>query len=185
MVDSYNSRKAAQIAAYFAKSEGGKINILKLVKLIYLADRKFLSNFDMSMLNDDLVSMEYGPVNSRTLNRINGFVRNADDDWNAYVTDRENHFVALTKSDISDADLKELSRAELRVLKETWDAFGHMTQWELVDYTHHNCQEWEDPKGSSSPIPYERLFKALGKSEASKLNRSVALDRILVSALRD
>ena len=40
-----------------------------------------------------------------------------------------------------------------------------MTRWEIVDYTHDNCPEWEDPNGSSSPIPLEQLFAAIGRSE--------------------
>ncbi len=68
----YNARKAAQVAAFFALSEGGKINVLKLVKLIYLADRSAMEAFEAPILNDKFVSMDHGPVNSITLNLING-----------------------------------------------------------------------------------------------------------------
>lgn len=183
MAEFYNSRKGAQIAAWFAKRQGGKINILKLVKLIYLAERNFMSDFDSSMLNDYLVSMDNGPVNSGTLDKINGF--SPDTVWGEYVTDRENHFVAVSNSGLTDDNLDELSRAELRNLEKTWHEFGHMTQWELVDYTHRYCAEWEDPHGSSSQIPYERVFKALGKAHASDLDKKIRHDRRISKALRD
>ena len=38
----YDVKKAAQVAAFFAIEAGGKINILKLTKLMYLADRDHL-----------------------------------------------------------------------------------------------------------------------------------------------
>jgi uncharacterized phage-associated protein len=62
----YNARKAAQVAAFFAKAQGGKINVLKLVKLIYLADRLALETFEHPILEDKFVSMDHGPVNSIT-----------------------------------------------------------------------------------------------------------------------
>ncbi|WP_154720184.1 Panacea domain-containing protein [Ciceribacter sp. T2.26MG-112.2] len=183
MADWYNSKKAAQIAAYYAIREGGAINVLKLVKLIYLSERAFLAKFDSSMLNDKLVSMDNGPVNSITLNKINGFVE--DNGWSEFISDRENHLVSIANKSIKIDVLDELSRAELKVLDTTWNEFGHMDQWQLVDFTHKNCPEWEDPHGSSSPIPYERLLKAIGKQNVNELQDRIMTDRRLVSALRD
>jgi hypothetical protein len=36
-----------------------------------------------------------------------------------------------------------------------------------------HCPEWEDPQGSSTPIPYERVFKFLGKAQAGELAEHV------------
>lgn len=69
--------------------------------------------------------------------------------------------------------LDELSRADRQVLDETWRDFGHMSQWDIRDYTHKHCPEWEDPLGSSNPIPYERVFKFLGKTDAAELAEAV------------
>ncbi|TPI15761.1 DUF4065 domain-containing protein [Mesorhizobium sp. B4-1-3] len=176
----YNSRKAAQIAAFFAIREGGRIPVLKAVKLIYLSERRFMSDFDSSMLRDQLVSMEHGPVNSITLNQINGLT---DDQasWKEFVTDREDHCFSVRSSDLSIAHLDELSRAELRTLENTWAEFGHMDQWQIRDYTHDNCPEWEDPDFSSQPIPYSRVFKFLGKPDPEELEKKVIRERTLDS----
>ena len=176
----YNSRKAAQIAAYFAMREGGNIAVLKAVKLIYLSDRRFMSAYDSSMLRDQLVSMEHGPVNSITLNQINGLT---DDraQWAEFVTDREDHRYSVANPDLGVDDLDELSRAELKTLGETWAEFGHMDQWAIRDYTHDHCPEWEDPNFSSQPIPYSRLFKFLGKPEPDELEKQVLRERTLES----
>ena len=36
----FNERKAAQMAAFFLHQGGGKLEVLKLMKLLYLADRQ-------------------------------------------------------------------------------------------------------------------------------------------------
>ncbi|WP_432284132.1 Panacea domain-containing protein [Aminobacter sp. BA135] len=178
----YNSRKAAQIAAFFAMREGGNIPALKVVKLIYLAERSFMDAYEASMLNDQLVSMEHGPVNSITLNRING---SGDDgrEWAEFVTDREFHRISVANKVMTEEALDELSRAELKVLGSTWDKFGHMDQWEIRNYTHDHCPEWEDPDFSSHPIPYSRVFKFLGKENPEELDKRIQRERTIDALL--
>jgi uncharacterized phage-associated protein len=174
----YNARKAAQVAAFFAKAEGGKINVLKLVKLIYLADRLAMQNFDAPILSDKFVSMDHGPVNSITLNHINGL---ADEraDWNAYISDRAGHIIALVDADLKVRDLDELSVAEIKILTLTWEKFGPMDQFTVRDYTHKNCPEWENPHGSSAEIPLERIFKFLGKRDSVELAEKLECERFM------
>jgi uncharacterized phage-associated protein len=176
----YNARKAAQVAAFFAIAEGGKINVLKLVKLIYLADRLALDTFEAPILSDKFVSMDHGPVNSITLNHINGF---ADEDtrgaWDSLVTDRKGHFIGVRNARLSVKELDELSKAEIKILKLIWERFGKMNQFEVRDYTHKNCPEWEDPCGSSEPIPVVRIFKFLGKKDSSELAAKLESERLM------
>jgi hypothetical protein len=56
-----------------------------------------------------------------------------------------------------------------------------MDQWALSEYTHKNCAEWVDPKGSSVGIEETTVFTALGRSgpEAKKLAQSVKVQREL------
>jgi uncharacterized phage-associated protein len=174
----YNARKAAQVAAYFAKAQGGKINVLKLVKLIYLADRLALETFESPILADKFVSMDHGPVNSITLNYVNGLSDDRDE-WAEFVSDREGHFVGLADSELKVHDLDELSGAEIKILALVWDRHGRLNQFEVRDFTHKNCPEWEDPKGSSEPIPLERIFKFLGKRDSAELAAKVEAERYI------
>ena len=175
-------RKAAQVAAFFALKQGGEINVLKLTKLIYLADRRFMQKFDAPLLGDELVSMDHGPVNSMTYDCINGSQADRAD-WNQFITDRLAYSIGVASPAVTIARLDELSRADTEVLEETWASFGHMTKYEIRDYTHRNCPEWEDPHGSSTPIPYERVFKYLAKSDAAELAENVQQERALSRAL--
>ncbi|WP_303982137.1 Panacea domain-containing protein [Dongia mobilis] len=178
----YSARKSAQAAAFFAKMQGGAINILKLIKLLYLSDRESLQRYDMPILWDKFVAMPQGPVDSLTLNYVNGFVRDSDG-WAEYVTDRKNHKIGLVRHDLVEDDLDELSDAEIGIFHDVWQKFGSMDQFELVDYTHKHCPEWEDPHGSSNPIPYDRVLKFLGKPNANEVAEEIESLRSLSESL--
>ena len=177
----FNVRKAAQVAAYFALQEQGEINILKLIKLVYMADRKFMGLYDVPMLNDQLVSMSHGPVNSLTYDYANG--AEEADDWNEFLSGRARYMVGLATPGISEENLDELSRAELRVLRNVWQELGHMDRFEIRNYTHEHCPEWEDPHGSSFPIPYSRVFNFLGKQNSSELEDRILSERQVAANL--
>lgn len=159
----FKMKKAAQMAAYFACREGGEINVLKLVKLIYLAERECMKQYGFPITYDKFVSMPHGPVNSITFNLINGAVPESDD-WDSIISDRAGHMVKAQQK-VERADLVDLSDAEFEILAGTWKEFGRFDGFELSDYTHKNCPEWKDPKGSSFPIDYGTLYEALGNSE--------------------
>jgi uncharacterized phage-associated protein len=177
----FTYRKVAQMAAVFASKQGGAINVLKLSKLLYLADRESMSRYGVPISFDNLVSMDHGPVLSRTLNLINGYVGGSGAaQWDEWMNDRENHDVSVRKS-FTRKDLNELSDADLAVIDSVWAQFGRMDQWALSDYTHKNCAEWIDPKGSSLGIEETTVFTALGRSgpEAKKLAQSIKVQREL------
>ena len=177
----FNVRKAAQVTFFFAMKEGGQINVLKLSKLLYIADREHMYRHDSPILGDMLVSMDHGPVNSITLDFINGYATSRDR-WDAFVADRAGYKIGVA-SEFSEDDLDELSAAEFETLRNVWKQFGQKTKYQLRDWTHNNCPEWEDPAGSSAPIPYERVFKFLGKRNAEELARQVDEDRHLRLAM--
>ncbi|MEH6476679.1 MAG: Panacea domain-containing protein [Sneathiella sp.] len=177
----FNPRKAAHAAAFFILKSNGTLNVLKLVKLLYLAERESMDRFDDPMFYDKFVSMDYGPVPSATRNLISGFVEN--EHWNECISSRTGHNVGITSKDVTLDTLDELSRADEAILEDLWGKFGHFDQFKLAEYTHKNCPEWEDPKGSSTPISHELIYKFLGKENTEELSRSVSEHRTLARKL--
>ncbi len=180
----YQERKAGQVAAFFALKAGGRINVLKLAKLLYLAERESMARYDAPMFYDRLVSMDHGPVASISLNQINGLTQG--DEWDTFIAGRNGNDVLVAQG-INFADLDTLSRADLGVLEYLWERFADYSQFKLRDWTHENCPEWENPHGSSEPIPHDRVFKFLQKQDANMLGEAIlhyrrtaeALDRAL------
>ena len=172
ITDGYNIRKAAQVAAYFALKDGGSINVLKLAKLLYLGDREHLSRHDLPILFDNFVSMDHGPVTSLTLNFVNGFKEDRNN-WDSFITDRSGYAVGVARAELKFEELDELSDVEIETLGDVWKKFGGMSKYSIRDWTHENCAEWEDPHGSSNPIPYERVLKFLGKQHSSEIAEQI------------
>ena len=159
----FNEKKAAQVAAFFLHRARGELEILKLMKLMYLAERASYKKFGEPLIGDKLVSMDNGPVLSITLNHMNRFLPSAPEGWEAWVSDRNDYLLALRKQ-INDPkeDLLQLSDAELEILESVWHEFGRYGSFELADITHKICEEWEDPHGSSLPISRSRLLRSVG-----------------------
>lgn len=166
----FNEHKSAQIAAWFLDQSNGQMPHLKLMKLMYLAERESMRRYGFPMTGDRFVSMPHGPVLSYTLSHIDGYMKSCEGGWDSWISDKANHQVALAhRVDVEDLD--ELSPADIEVLQNTWQEFGWMDQWQIRDYTHDpdNVPEWQDPHGSSEPIPYRRVFEALGfRSDVAK-----------------
>lgn len=166
----FNEQKAAQIAAWFLGQAGGAMPHLKLMKLMYLADRQAMARCGFSMTGDRFVSMPHGPVLSNTLSHINDEATSSPDGWDSWISDKANHEVALVRNAEPEA-LDLLSAADLDVLSSTWEQFGHYDKYKLRDYTHdpENCPEWRDPNGSSLTIHYRAVFAALGHDRAAAI----------------
>ncbi|MDR1646590.1 MAG: SocA family protein [Zoogloeaceae bacterium] len=159
----FDERRTAEAAVCLLWLAGGSLPIIKLMKLLYLAERLSLQRYGVPITGDKLVSMPHGPVLSMTYELIQG-MPSAPGGWEDWISARENHQVALADSRRirSLEDLRHLCDADLETLEDIWREFGHMKPFDLVDYTHNNCPEWRDPHGSSRPISYGDLFNAVG-----------------------
>lgn len=171
----FQEEKATQVAGLFLQLGGGRMNLMRLVKLMYLADREALVRWGRPVTMDTLCSMPRGPVLSNTLNLIN---EQPDPEnpryWHQYISERhENYEVELrveTKSD-------QLSRKEEQVVEEVFSKFGHLSQWQLVDYTH-TLPEWKDPAGSMFPIDIRDILLPAGYTEQDVLELKSELQHI-------
>jgi uncharacterized phage-associated protein len=176
----FNERKVAQMAAYLLAKGETRMAHLKLMKLLYLADRRSMDVYGFPISGDHVVAMPHGPVLSMTLNLIDGDVESCENGWESWISDKENHEVSLKRMPSPEL-LDELSAADLNALDAVWNDFGHMNRWQIRDYTHNHCPEWKDPNGSSVAIPYEDIFGALGKTPeaASELSARIEAERSL------
>ena len=67
--------------------------------------------------------------------------------------------MTLTKAAADD----ELSEAELHLVDQVFEQYGHLNNWELRDLTH-EFGEWTDPHGGSIQIGIDEILHHLGKS---------------------
>lgn len=177
----YDEVKTAQAAAHLLRLAGGSMPFLKLIKLLYLAERRSLQEFGYPLTGDLLVSMRHGPVLSRTYNHIKGEELSTEGGWDDWIADQANYMVGLTDRGLSEG-FDDLSESDLDVLNATWGEFGALGRWQLRDFTH-TLPEWEDPGDSMKPIDMHKLLTSLGYSNEAaehmleQLRQHRAIDR--------
>lgn len=157
----YREDKATQAAARLLRLRGGRMSHLKLIKLLYLAEREALTRFGTPLTYDAYVSMPHGPVLSATLDRINDRESYEGGYWDTYITPKQNNEVALRKDAIPN---DQLSPVEEQLIDEVFGRYGAMTRWQLRDFTH-QLPEWSDPEGSALPIDPSDILKSEGYTE--------------------
>ena len=117
----FNEVKATQAAARLLRGRGGRMSYMKLIKLLYLADREALGRWGRSITADTYVSMDKGPVLSHVLERINeGSSPDDPSFWAQHIVSVGNYEVELNEDPAGDA----LSEAEDEVLDEVFKVHG-------------------------------------------------------------
>ena len=179
----FKSLKAAQIAAYFASKsttpKRGTIEKLKLIKLIYFAERESLKRHHLPMLFDEFYSLPHGPICSATLDGINGKLDARDDIvWNDYITRNGNVVVAIKTFAME--SLYAIRNVEAEILNYVWHVLGRMTASQLRNYSHEHCPEYTEITGGRIPITYREVMAALGSTpvEADAIDDDIRNIRI-------
>lgn len=153
---SFNEKKAAAAAGVLLKYVGGRMPYMRLVKLLYLADRESLDRVGRPIIGGRYVAMKYGPVLSELLDLVKA---EGGSLWSEFIqTDRFD--VVLTR----EPDLGALSQAEIDLLQEAARLCEKLDQWKLADLTH-TFPEWKDPGTSAFDIAPEEILRALGKTD--------------------
>ena len=155
----FKEDKATQAAALLLKMRGAPMSHLKLMKLLYLAEREALLTLGRPIIFDSYVSMDHGTVLSQTLNLIHG-ESPSDGNWTTAISTPSDHKVNLK----TDPGTDKLSEAEESILDNIFKKHGKKSRWELRDFTH-SLGEWSDPKGSSIRIEYRDILQAGNKTD--------------------
>lgn len=157
----YREDKATQAAARLMRQEGGRMSHMKLIKLLYLADRMAIVGWGRPITFDWYFSLPHGPVLSFTLDKINAEPDPASPTyWHKYISERRGNEVVLIREGESD----QLSPAEEELLDRVFVDLGGKTQWELRDLCH-KLPEWQDPQGSNIPIRVRDILASEGFDE--------------------
>src|SRR5713226_1079634 len=129
----FNERKAMQAAGRLLELRGGRMSYLKLIELLYLADRDALLRWGRPITTDRYFSMDRGPVLGRVLDLVtDGEDPGAPCIWAQHISGPQDFKVQLK----TEAGRDELSDAELELLDEIFRKHGDKGRWELVDLTH-------------------------------------------------
>jgi len=164
-----NQIKTIVQAVHFILSRTGQSDKLKIVKLMFLADKYHLQMFGRTITGDNFIAMKNGPVGSTTKD-----VLDFDMDWIepaqfAYVDkclERRGDFDYIAKSS-GPAEYEMLSETDRKSLSAIIDRFGNLDHGSLINITH-RLSEWAQHENDlnagvkkSVPIDTDELFSQI------------------------
>ena len=146
----------------------GPIDKLKLIKLLYLADRDCFLAFGHPITGDQPVAMDHGPVPSGCLDVLNGEVESQLFSF-LHLADRT---VALDEA--PPADVEGLADDEIGILGQTLEQYGHLSTGELYRLVH-ELSEYKDcyVSGTSAIISFEKILRHYGSEDQFRNGRPV------------
>ena len=158
----YNEVKATQVACLLLKLNGGEMGYAKCIKLLYSIEREALNRWMRPVIYDDLYSLPYGQVVSKTMDRAKYQEPKAQSFWAEHLENYDGENIRLLK----ECGKGKLSRAEIDLIQEIFEKNRNKTAEQLFE-EHHNPDlfpEWKDPHGSSIETTYPDLLRILGKT---------------------
>lgn len=156
----FNFKKATQMLNFFARKEGGSINKMKSLKLIWLTDRLHIRKFGRFISNDTYVAMNYGPVasNSKDIAENSDFCDEQERQYSQQFIGRgANHYSIISLKPI---DYTAFSQSDIEALEGIYQNFGSKSQVELSEISHSypEWKKWETQlKGRATRFPMDDL----------------------------
>ncbi|MCC4634120.1 Panacea domain-containing protein [Xanthomonas dyei] len=174
----FSEEKAAQVAAFFllrAQKRDMSVTKLRLIKWMYLAERRSYKLYGEPIVGDYMLSMKHGPVLSNTLYLVENPDRalKTDGSWanNIKTKPNDRHSYMSLQEDTaftSEAKLRHLSDCDIEILDDIWSEYGRLSAKQLETLLHDDKKfpEWEwDRRKGNKPIELEILLPILGFSE--------------------
>jgi uncharacterized phage-associated protein len=150
------------IGVLFRADDVRSMNAMRLLKLLYIADRESLREVGRPIVGGSILALERGPVLAEVHDLIRGQHREMPL-WDEFLGLR-NYSLELRK----DPDVGKLSRYEIARLQEVARRHAADDEWALSRLTH-GFAEWRknDPGTASRPIPLPDVLEAVGRGPAA------------------
>lgn len=155
-------RKAAQALNFFARQDGGSINKLKALKLLFFADRFHLRKYGRPVSECAYFAMTHGPVASEAKHIAEGADK-LSEPARAYTRKFVHKKGQYECAAVAEADPSVLSTSDREALDFAWRYFGRFSGFKLRDITHH-YPEWKRHEHKLAdtkrvPMDYADFFK--------------------------
>ena len=159
----FDAIKVTEVACLFIRREGGSMNVMKLVKLVYLLDRLSIARRGIPVVGGTYFALPNGPITSELLDVVNAGSLGGGTGcrWDEFISDRHGHLVELR----AEATTDDLAPSELDLIDEVYAEHGGKDQWGLRDWTHLHCAEWTPLEQGRELITVESIAQHVGKGD--------------------
>lgn len=174
----FSAEKTVQAAAYLLRELGGPVSRIKLMKLLYYADRDHFLAQGRPITGDEQWALPHGPVPSRALNLLNGECREEEQDLVfAHISAHDRHFELH-----HDPGMSMLEESDRKILDAVLAEHGRKHPMQLRAETH-ELPEYREARAdcaenSAAPIPYELILKHYSQDRGFRRGRAVITPQI-------
>jgi len=157
----FGTKKIVEAAAVLLGLEARcRMSYLRLLKLLYIADRQSLLQTGRPIIGTRPVAMDHGPAHSEVLDLING-QHWGEPEWAEFIR-KDRYEVELRK----DPGVLSLSRQEIETMRVVYEQYRDTDDWEVVRVTH-GFPEWKKHyrEKTSTEIPFEDIIEAVGLAD--------------------
>ena len=120
----FNEHKALSTMLYFLSKAGGSLDLYKLLKLVYIADKRHLREWGRTISSNCYARLKRGPVPSEAYNMLKS-VRGGEEEWNQDLSG----FFSIDGHRVTGLlapDMEEFSKSDIQVLDCTFEDFGNV-----------------------------------------------------------
>jgi uncharacterized phage-associated protein len=137
----FNYKKAVQALNLIAIKNGGSINKMKAIKLIWLSDRLHLRKFGRSITGDTYYALQNGPVPSATRDILETSFFSSD-----IATEYASEFIAVIDKyhykSKNQMNLDVFSQTDKDILEIIFNSYKSLDQFQLSELSH-LFPEWQ------------------------------------------
>ena len=170
----FNYEKAIQALALMLRQPGrDQQRYLKILKLLYVAEKESLLETGRPITGDKLFAMPRGPVLSYLCDLMRG--EDVRPRWDEYFRTTSDYQIEV----IQDPGTDLLSEYEVQKIIKVAERYRDKTRWEMAELTH-DFPEWakNNPGQSSREIPLDDILEAGGKPNMKEsIERAAEADR--------
>jgi uncharacterized phage-associated protein len=158
----FKEKKAIQAVAFLLKKRHPtkRDNYMRLLKLLYFADRESLEETGRPITNDRFVAMDRGPTLSHLLDLARQRTYDSSE-WDKYI-ELDGFEIVL----IQDPGNDKLCRYEVDKLSEIWERYRNNDEWDVAQISE-GFEEWKKNyhKSTSTTIPLGDVLQAVGRAD--------------------
>ena len=155
MNERFDIRKAIACVGLVCRENAGVVDLYRLVKTVYLADRKNFVETFRPITNDSWVNMPHGPVNSVVYDLTKGQAKvSLQDEWGLYF-ENKNNSIHMKK----EPNLGVLTGLEEESIKNAVDYLKDCGNFYSIRDKVHKLPEYEETN-SSKPVDVSKILKS-------------------------
>lgn len=159
----FDIKKTLAAVAFLMDREGGQLDMFLGLKMLYIADKEALVRWGKTITGDSFWALPKGPALRTIYNLFKGEAPESYQViWDDYFSEKMNHSIHLLRP----VNVEVLSERETEVLESARQQINKFAPWEVSEWTHKTCPEWQDPRGSSFPIDPAVILKNAGRTDA-------------------